>query len=506
MSLSFILFTTVCGLLAYLVHVLKKKQNYWQSLGIPCEEPHFPFGSLWGVQKTRGFWQIWEEYYNRFKGSGPFAGFYWFFRPAVFVLDPELIKNVLIKDFSKFTDRGFYHNEKDDPLSGQLFLLDGAKWKNMRNKLSPTFTSGKMKFMYPTVTKVGEEFIEVLGKMVEQNGSVVEVKDLLARFTTDVIGTCAFGIECSSLKDPNAEFRVMGKKSLVEQRHNRLIIAFMASFVDLARKLGFKQTPDDIEAFFMRIVRETVEYREKNNIRRNDFMDMLIDLKNKKLMKSDHGDELTNLSLEEIAAQAFVFFNAGFETSSTTLGFTLYELAQNQEVQDKARREVMEKLDKYQGELSYECLKEMQYLEQILSETLRLYTVLPILNRMALEDYVVPGNPKYVIKKDMQILIPAGAIHRDEKYYPQPNTFNPDNFSPDKVAERDSVLFLPFGEGPRNCIGMRFGKMQALVGLALLMKNFRFSVCKETQIPLTYSKEAFLISTDKGIYLKVEKI
>lgn len=106
----------------------------------------------------------------------------------------------------------------------------------------------------------------------------------------------------------------------------------------------------------------------------------------------------------------------------------------------------------------------------------------------------------------MPIIIPAGAIHRDEDYYPNPNVFNPDNFSPEKVAERESVLFLPFGEGPRNCIGLRFGKMQAVIGLALLLKNFKFSVCDETQIPLTYNKEAFLLSTDKGIHLKVTKI
>lgn len=123
-----------------------------------------------------------------------------------------------------------------------------------------------------------------------------------------------------------------------------------------------------------------------------------------------------------------------------------------------------------------------------------------------MEDYVVPGNPKYVIKKNMQIFIPIGAIHRDERYYPNPNSFNPDNFSAEKVAERDSVLHLPFGEGPRNCIGLRFGKMQTIVGLALLLKNFKFSVCDQTQIPLTYSKESFLISTNEGIYLKVTKL
>lgn len=131
---------------------------------------------------------------------------------------------------------------------------------------------------------------------------------------------------------------------------------------------------------------------------------------------------------------------------------------------------------------------------------------MPVLNRKALEDYVVPDNPKYIIKEGMQVIIPAGAIHRDERYYPHPEAFNPDNFSVEKINERDPILFLPFGEGPRNCIGLRFGKMQTVIGLALLLINFKFSICKETQIPLTYCKKSFLVSSDKGIYLKVEKI
>lgn len=112
MSLTIVLLSIVSGLFAYLVIVLRKKQGYWKSLGIPCEEPHFILGNLSGVQTKRGFWQIWEEYYNRFKGTGPFAGFYWFFKPAVFVLDPALVKNILIKDFSNFTDRGFFTMKK----------------------------------------------------------------------------------------------------------------------------------------------------------------------------------------------------------------------------------------------------------------------------------------------------------------------------------------------------------------------------------------------------------
>lgn len=129
-----------------------------------------------------------------------------------------------------------------------------------------------------------------------------------------------------------------------------------------------------------------------------------------------------------------------------------------------------------------------------------------MLNRQALEDYVVPGNPKYVIKKGMPVLIPISAIHHDEQYYANPNEFNPDNFSPEAAASRDSILYMPFGEGPRNCIGMRFGKMQATVGLAYLLKHFKFSTCPETQIPMKFDKKMMLVSPEKGVVLRVTKI
>lgn len=526
MDVGTVLLTAVLALLVYLLAKLRQTMKYWQNEGIPCEEPDLLMGSLKGLLTKRSFNDVWTGYYKKFRGTGPFAGFYWFRRPAVFVLDPSLAKTILIKEFNKFTDRGFYHNTKDDPLSGQLFLLDGQKWKSMRTKLSPTFTSGKMKFMFPIVTKVGHEFAEVFSKMVDQS-SIVEVKELLARFTTDVIGTCAFGIECSSLKDPEAEFRVMGRRSLNEQRLGSLAIGLVNSFPNMARRLGVKVTADPIENFFMRIVRETVSFREQNNIRRNDFMDQLIDLKNNTLMKSENGENV-NLTIEEVAAQAFVFFTAGFETSSTTMGFALYELAQHQDIQDRVRKECQDVFDKFNGELTYESTKELVYLDQVISgikkkttkmfiekgftnfppfaETLRLYTVLPVLNRECLEDFVVPDNPKYVIKKGMPIIIPAGPMHRDEKYYPNPDTFNPDNFTPERVRNRDSVLWLSFGDGPRNCIGMRFGQMQSRIGLALLIKNFKFSVCSQTTIPMKFDKKLFLIASKSGIYLKVERI
>lgn len=130
------------------------------------------------------------------------------FRPTVLVRDAEMIKNVLVKDFNYFHDRGFHLEEfvEDEPLLGHLFALNGQKWRNLRIKLTPTYTSGKMKMMFPTIAECGVDLIDVLSEAAEV-GESFEAKDLMGRFSTDVITSCAFGIVSSSLKDPNSEFR-----------------------------------------------------------------------------------------------------------------------------------------------------------------------------------------------------------------------------------------------------------------------------------------------------------
>lgn len=129
-----------------------------------------------------------------------------------------------------------------------------------------------------------------------------------------------------------------------------------------------------------------------------------------------------------------------------------------------------------------------------------------MLNRYCTEDYVVPGQPKFVIKQGMNVLIPVIGVHRDAEFYPNPDAFNPDNFLPAIHKERDPILFLPFGEGPRNCIGQRFGEMQVRLSLALLVQNFKFQVCEKTQIPMVFDKNTYFLGAESGITLKVTKI
>lgn len=175
--------------------------------------------------------------------------------------------------------------------------------------------------MYPTIIDVGERFTKTLGNIlkISNTDSSVEIKELLVRFTTDVIGTCAFGIECNSLNDPNSHFYEMGQKHFQSLRNPPLVGHLTQLYDDFARFIGIKQLHDDVAEFFMKIVMDTIKYREENNIQRNDFMDILLKLKNQ---GSAGDDNKGPLSVREIAAQSFVFFIAGFETSSTTMTFT----------------------------------------------------------------------------------------------------------------------------------------------------------------------------------------
>uniref|UniRef100_T1PAM1 Cytochrome P450 n=1 Tax=Musca domestica TaxID=7370 RepID=T1PAM1_MUSDO len=449
-----------------------------------------------------------ERIYKKFKNTTPIAGFYTFTTRAAFVMDLDVVKDIMIKQFQSFTDRGLFHNERDDPLTANLLFLDGERWRVLRHKVSPVFTTGKMKFMFPTVVQVGERLEPACLKFInsEDGSGIVEAKDLCARYTTDVIGYCAFGIECCSLKDPQQLFYIMSKRALLENNLGSLGVAFRGSFPKLARRLHMKDTVADVENFFLGTVRETVRYREENSIQRSDFMNLLLELKNNRVIKNETGDEFVNLTFNEIAAQAFLFLVAGSETSSNTMVFALYELALHQEVQDRARAEVQTVFEACNGEMVYETMSQMKYLKQVIDETLRLHTPLPVLNRHALEDYPVPGHPKYVIRKDMPVIIPAICLHRDEQYYPYPDVFNPDNFTPEQVALRDPVLYLPFGDGPRNCIGLRFAKMQMMVGLSLLLSKFKFTICERTPVPMKYDKENFMLTPEKDLYLKVSRI
>lgn len=252
---------------------------------------------------------MFSKFYFELKEKGKFGGAYFFTKPVFFVTDLDLLKTVLIKDFQYFHDRGMYYNMKHDPLSGHLLNIEGDYWKKLREKLTPTFTSGKMRSMFPTIVNVGIALETFMMKTIKENPEP-EIKDILARFTMDIIGSCAFGLECNSLENKSSKFLEMGLKVFQQPRNSFIKQILAVTYPDFARKLGVKITRDDVSEFFLKIVKDVIEYREKNSVKRNDFMDLLLQLKNDGVLDDGKSSKLGKLTLEEIAAQAFVFFLA----------------------------------------------------------------------------------------------------------------------------------------------------------------------------------------------------
>ncbi|KAG4079702.1 hypothetical protein HA402_009088 [Bradysia odoriphaga] len=497
-----IVLTLLVAVVTTIYYYSKVKYSFWKKHNIPYIEPHLPYGNIKGVGRTLHSSQLTHKFYKQLKGSGPFAGIYLFTKPVILALDLEFVKTILIKDFNYFQDRGLYFNERDDPISAHLFSVDFARWKVLRAKLTPTFTSGRMKFMFQTIVDVADNFQKCLAGMVDGNENF-ELKDVLSRFTTDVIGTCAFGINCNSLTDPNAEFRTMGKRVFDHGSTSGMLKHFFKSaFKHLAITLRMRAVDKDVSTFFLGIVKETVEYREKNDVKRNDFMDLLIQLKNHGTLD---GADVGKLSLNEIAAQAFVFFIAGFETASTTLSFILYELSINKHLQERARQEIHTVLAKHNGQFTYEAMMSMNYLGQCIHESLRKYPPGNLIRTNVNKEYPIP-NTDIVMPKESLVIVPVYAIHHDTDYYTNPDEYNPDRFEPEEVKKRHPQTFMPFGDGPRNCAGVRFGMMQIRIGLVTLLKNFEFSLCDRTIMPIRFAPGNLVLSIEHDLWLNVKNI
>lgn len=306
LNIFIVLLIGVVGLIAFW---FKKKFSYWDERGFDYIKPDFPFGNLKGVGYQIHFSQKTRDYYTRYKNKAQAIGLYFFTAPVVLITNLDVVKHVLVKDFGNFHDRGMYVNTKADPLSGNLFGIEGQEWKNMRAKLTPTFTSGKMKMMFETVVNICNEMISHLNE--NKNSMEVEMKDILACFTTDVIGNVAFGLEMNSMKNPDSMFRKMGKKVFDTPPLRTLKIVFLTSFRKTAQKFNLRMTDKVVSDFFLSSIKETVEYRENNDIKRNDFLSLLLQIKNHGKINDDVGEAIEKLTLEQLSAQSFLFFVAG---------------------------------------------------------------------------------------------------------------------------------------------------------------------------------------------------
>nr|CAD7423799.1 unnamed protein product [Timema monikensis] len=445
--------------------------RYWKSKGVHHLTPNLIFGNTFDLifQRVSRF-DMFRKLYEDLDGYR-YGGFYQSRNPVLLVRDPELIKRILTKDFSHFIDRFTEHPVNESDLSSNLVQLGGDPWKFMRYKLSPVFSSAKMKSMFDLIVQCALDMSTSL-KSFADDCSPINMNEVTSHYLVDAIGTCILGIQLNTIKDPKSEHRVMIAKA-AKISLGFSIWNFLFKMSTTFRLSGMN---DEVTDYIKKLVKKTIKYREENKVIRNDFLQLLINLKNDVLVDDISKEDthlkynyntkhkitmvdnkcvfcsgLADITDNLLAAQCFVFYLAGFETSTSAIGFCLHELAVNQDIQDRLAEEICTILREQDNKITYEIINKMDYLDQVVNETLRKHAPASGITRVCSKPYTIPGT-NINLKKGDSVLVSIPGLHFDPKYYPDPERFDPERFTKENVKSRHPYTFLPFGEGPRICI------------------------------------------------------
>lgn len=218
---------------------LKFRANYWIGFNIPSIPAKILVGNLGKlIRLKRSLPEVFHDMYSneKFKDS-PVVGITVLTQPALLIRDPEIIKHVLVKDFNSFSNRFTKTDPHYDKMGGSnLFFARNPMWRLLRAKLTPFFTSGRLKQMFPLIKHIGDNFSDHFNRYHDHD--CVEIRDYAARFATDIIASCAFGLEVNSIENPNDEFRRNGEK-VFEPTLTRIVdfiaIGFIPSLTPIFR-------------------------------------------------------------------------------------------------------------------------------------------------------------------------------------------------------------------------------------------------------------------------------
>lgn len=505
-SLSLILYgvivlPSIFILLAYFY--MTRNFKYWKKRGVE-EIPPTPFvgnfGKYFKHQKSPG--ALFKTFYDENEDL-PYVGIYVLDKPCLLIRDPELLKLILIKDFNYFSDKFMHSSEHDVVSNNSLFFVDNPQWKYIRQKFTGLFTTGKMKSMLDNVLEVGVDLNDYLNSLeLEGAGKPVNIKELAGKFTTDLIGQASFGLKLNSLKNSEAEFRKFGKAMFGTYNVKRAIeLACVWLAPQYATLFGFKFFLDSATNFFRTAFQDILDERKKSNVKRNDLIDLMIQLRdNDENNPESYGFKFQG---DNLLAQALIIFAAGYDTSSAVTSFALFEMSKHPEMQTKLRNEINQALKKNNGKITYEMITDLQYLDMVLSETLRKYPTLPFIDRKTTKNYKIEETG-LVIEKGTPIIIPMLGLHYDPKYFPNPHEFDPERFSSERKSSINPYAYMPFGIGGRNCIGMRQGLLQTKLGIIYIISKYEVSLLKNTSIK--FDKLSVLSSSKGGLFLNMRKL
>ncbi|XP_073969802.1 probable cytochrome P450 6a17 isoform X1 [Rhodnius prolixus] len=353
--LIIILAVIALGLLCLLDYY---KRQFWMRKGVPNSSSIPYFGHVWRiVSQQNTILGVYEADTHRFP-EAPYFGVYEFWRPTLVVQDFNLIEHILIKDFSHFLDHPRWVFDVRSIMHDSLFNMKGEKWRALRYRMIPWFTSNRIKSLFPfllkCVTPPKEEF---------------EAMAFLRQVAADAISTF-FGIELSDkqeLQEMNKRFHDVSNFKY----YKLLLVEHFAKYTDL---LGLTLSNRSTDQFFRNLIKSLFSNKNHSLVQRMDRLlnDRKVRMRKKDLYTKSAEDEVFSYEVTEdifinIVGQMFI---AGLDTTSNTMTWLLYELAMHPEIQAKAREEIRDCLKKH-GDWTYDAVQDMKYVAGCINESMR---------------------------------------------------------------------------------------------------------------------------------------
>ncbi|XP_046636806.1 cytochrome P450 3A2-like [Daphnia pulicaria] len=472
---------TIVSLLYILYRHFTSTFNYFSDQGIPGPKPMPIIGNMWGIWKANL-----PEYDSALvKQYGKVFGYFDGLVPNLWITDVDMIKAVCVKDFEHFVDRRSFQI-KTKVMRKWLIMMKGQEWKDVRSSITPAFTSGKIKRMSSLIKDCVGDLCDRLSNFTENDGKI-NAKLTFSAFTMDVIARCAFGLKIETLGNEDDTF-IKNAQHVLNPPTNRspivlLPLLFPTLFLMFAERIFLTKEM----TFFFDLLENVLRERSQSKEKFNDFIEMA-DEAISDFTKEVDGKTVPMWSREEIdeiiIAQSTLFMLAGFDTTATTLTNTCFQLARNPDVQEKLYESIVGKMEEY-GEVCHEMVQDLPYLEMVIHEVMRIYSPFLRIERECTKDYSY-DNGRIKIKKGQMVTIPAFALHRMEEYYPDPEKFDPERWSPENKANQSPYTFMGFGAGPRNCVGMRFALEEMKIAICTMVQKFRFFPVEETPEKLSF--------------------
>ncbi|KAH7699044.1 cytochrome P450 3A24-like protein [Aphelenchoides avenae] len=425
-------------------------------------------------------------------------------------MDLDVMRAVLVKEFVCFEDRPGSKGskpslDKKSLMRNMLTVKRGDDWRRVRNVITPAFTTGKMRHLVPLLEESATRLCSLIDRHIKDDREI-PLKEIMGRISLDMIARCGFAVDIGSFDEGEESPFITHTKEIFKIPIAKALMVFSTPFISdtLESFFGIDLMANAATDFFRNILERLYDERRADPQARDKYRDLFQQLVN--AMEDEDHEQTTedgisheeirqhtvkHVSKMEVLAQSFILLIAGYETTGTTLHFALYFLAKLPEIQQKALEEI-EQVVRDSEHITYEHITNMPYLSQVICETLRICPPALQTNRICNHPITIKGIP---FERGTMFTVPIYAMHHDPELYPEPEKFDPDRFLPEEKARRDPLTYMPFGYGPRNCVGMRLAEFEMRITLAVLLRKYRFLPGKTSpDLPLELDSTRMLLS------------